>query len=102
MNVQYHLLTLIIVSALHRFGAREGAKFAVLITYDPLAFICVLGLLRAHMVWLPVNPRYVVGEIIDLLGRFSCEIAFLHSSFAPSLPLLRERLVGVRLIVGVD
>ncbi len=99
---QVHQLTLRIASALHRCGAREGAKVAVLSPNDPRAFICVLGLLRAHMVWLPVNPRYVVGEIIDLLGRFSCEIAFLHSSFAPSLPLLRERLVGVRLIVGVD
>jgi len=45
-----------IAAGLLRDGLRPGAKAAVLSPNDPEAFLCVMGLLRAHLVWLPSIP----------------------------------------------
>ena len=47
-----------IAAALLRDGISPGAKAAVLSPNRPEAFLCVMGLLRAHLVWLPINPKY--------------------------------------------
>jgi fatty-acyl-CoA synthase len=90
-----------IAAGLLRDGLRPGAKAAVVSPNDPEAFLCVLGLLRAHFVWLPINPKYSLDEIVSLLERFECEVLFLHSSFETAVPTLQGRLSRLRLIVSV-
>lgn len=94
--------TLKIASAISRDHWPAGAKVATLSPNDPRAFICVLGALRAHLVWLPVNPRNTVDDTIELLDAFDCEILFLHSDFEHALLSIRERLPRIRLIVAID
>src|SRR5882762_10417736 len=90
-----------IAAGLLRDGLRPGAKAAVVSPNDPEAFLCVLGLLRAHFVWLPINPKYSLDEIVSLLERFECEALFLHSSFETAVQTLQSRLRRLRLIVSV-
>jgi len=94
--------TLAVAAALLRDDFARGAKAAVISPNHPEAYLCILGLLRARMVWLPVNPRYTLDDMISLLDRFECEVIFLHSSFASAIPVLREALPRVRLIVSID
>ena len=61
-----------------------------------------MGLLRAHLVWLPINPKYSLEDIIQLLERFECEALFLHSEFEAAVPTLRARLTRLKIVVGVD
>src|SRR5260370_36715926 len=68
-----------LAAALVRDGLRPGMKAAVVSPNDPEAFHCVLGLSRAQLVWLPINPRYAMEDIADILERFECEALFLHS-----------------------
>ena len=91
-----------IAGAFARAGLPAGRKVAVLSPNDPEAFICVLGVLRAHMVWLPINPRYALADIGNLLESFDCSILFLHSSFASALADLRIRLPGLERIIAID
>lgn len=91
-----------VAAALWRDGLQPGTKAAVISPNHPEAFVCVLGLSRARLVWLPINPRYAVEEMIALLESFECEALFLHSAFEASLPLIRARLPGLRALVSVD
>ena len=91
-----------IAAALLRDGLRPSAKAAVLSPNRPEAFLCVMGLLRAHLVWLPINPKYSLEDIIQLLARFECEALFLHSEFEAAVPTLRARLTRLKIVVGVD
>ena len=91
-----------IAAALLRDGISPGAKAAVLSPNRPEAFLCVMGLLRAHLVWLPINPKYSLEDIIQLLERFECEALFLHSEFEAAVPTLRARLTRLKIVVGVD
>jgi acyl-CoA synthetase (AMP-forming)/AMP-acid ligase II len=56
---------------------------AVLAGNDPQAWACVLGMWRAGLAWVPVNPAYSVDEIQRLLGGFDCEVLFFQEQFLP-------------------
>jgi len=79
-----------------------GTKAAVFSPNDPFAFACILGLLRAGLVWLPVNPRNSVEENAQLLGQLDCELLFFHSSLAVSLPAIGAAAPGVRRFLCID
>lgn len=80
-------------------GFVKGSKAAVLSPNDPDALIAILGLLRADMVWLPINPRYTLDDIIELLGRFDCELLIVHPTFESVLDQIRSAAPGIRLIL---
>ncbi|MBP7335498.1 class I adenylate-forming enzyme family protein [Niveispirillum sp.] len=74
-------LTMKVASALRRDGVQEGAKVAVLSPNDPAAFLCVLGAIRAHMVWVPLNPRSSTETLITILEKFECEVLIYNSLY---------------------
>ena len=69
---------------------------------DPLAWTCTLGLWRAGMAWIPVNPRSSAEENFYILDAFDCEAVFFQKLFAPMVEALRPRLPKVRLWVCID
>ncbi len=91
-----------IAAGLHQAGLRPGAKGAVLSPNDAHAFVCVLGLMRAGLVWLPVNPRNAIEENARTLGAFDCEALFFHGQFEADLPTLRAAAPGIRLALRID
>jgi acyl-CoA synthetase (AMP-forming)/AMP-acid ligase II len=69
---------------------------------DPIAWTCTLGLWRAGMAWIPVNPRASAEENLYVLDAFDCEVIFFQKMFAAQVDALRPRLPKVRLWICID
>lgn len=97
-----HRLSCRIANRLVEKGFTREAKGAVLAPNDPVAWIATLGLWRAGMAWLPLNPRGTPDSFRDSLDRFHGEVLFFHSAFAEVVAELRGKLERVRELVCLD
>ncbi|MFJ1257836.1 class I adenylate-forming enzyme family protein [Cupriavidus sp. CuC1] len=88
-------------NALLRRGIDCEAKGAVLASNDPIAWSCVLGLWRAGLVWVPVNPVNPPEEIQRLLDGFDCEVLFCHEQFLPLVKSLRGDLKKLHTVISL-
>jgi acyl-CoA synthetase (AMP-forming)/AMP-acid ligase II len=84
----------------HGFG-REVTG-AVLAPNDPAAWICVLGLWRAGLAWVPLHPEQPPHETAALIGGFDCEVVFFHPELNATVAALQPQLPGVRLWICID
>lgn len=91
-----------VASALRRDGIATGTRVAVLSQNDPIAFMCVLGLIRAQMVWVPLNPRNSEENLIGILDKFKCEVLFYNSAFEDLVARARQAIPGMTTTVCVD
>ena len=91
-----------IAHALIASGMTGGTKGAVWAANDATAWICVLGLWRANMSWIPVGARNSVEDNHDVLDRFDCEVLFFQAYFAPAIAELQARLPRVRHWICID
>ncbi|WP_203337531.1 class I adenylate-forming enzyme family protein [Nocardioides limicola] len=90
-----------VAHALHRSGFAPETKGAVLAPNDPVAWACVLGLWRAGLAWVPVNPANPPEEIQRLLHAFDCEVLFCHEVFLPVVEKLRPDLDQLSTVVSL-
>ncbi|WEH12999.1 AMP-binding protein [Streptomyces sp. VNUA24] len=90
-----------IANALANSGVPRETKGAVLAANDPVAWACVLGMWRAGLAWVPVNPANPPEEIRRLLSGFDCEVLFCHEQFVPLVEKLRPDLAGLRTVVSL-
>jgi acyl-CoA synthetase (AMP-forming)/AMP-acid ligase II len=91
-----------IANALLAAGFAAGTKGAVWAANDATAWICVLGLWRANMCWIPVGARNAAQENQHVLDAFDCEIVFFQAQFAEVVGALRPRLPKVRQWICID
>jgi acyl-CoA synthetase (AMP-forming)/AMP-acid ligase II len=91
-----------IASAIRGRGYAKGAKIGVFAPNSNLAFLALLGLLRAEAVWLPINPRNALDANIELLDRFGGELLFYHSYFEKEAAAIKEQVPGIKEIVCLD
>ncbi|MFV0298127.1 MAG: AMP-binding protein [Hyphomicrobiaceae bacterium] len=91
-----------IAQALLARGLQREAKVAVWSLNDPIAWTCVLGVWRAGMTWVPVNPRSSLEDNGHILDAFDCEVLFFQSSFAEAVAELRPRLARLRHAICID
>ena len=91
-----------IANGLLAAGFGREAKGAVWAANDPIAWTCTLGLWRAGMAWIPVNPRSAAEENFFILDAFDCEAIFFQKMFAPYVDGLRPKLPKVKLWVCID
>ncbi len=94
--------TLRVAATLQRRGFGTGSRAAVLSGNDPLAYAAVLGILRAGLVWLPINARNGVAENAAVLAAFGCEVLFFSSGFAGDIAAIAARAAGVREFVCIE
>ncbi|MBP1325828.1 acyl-CoA synthetase (AMP-forming)/AMP-acid ligase II [Leucobacter exalbidus] len=66
--------------AIRTHGLGKESKIAVLSHNSTLMYQCVLGVLRSDAIWLPVNARSGVDEMVDVLTRFECDLLFYEGS----------------------
>ncbi len=95
-------LTLRTAQALRAEGFALGMKGAVLSPNDAVGFACLLGIVRAGMVWVAVNPKNALEENCYILDNFECEVLFYHSVFEPAIPEIRRRVPRIRRLVCTD
>ncbi|WP_030927980.1 AMP-binding protein [Streptomyces sp. NRRL S-646] len=89
-------------NALLARGIEPETKGAVLAANDPLAWACVLGMWRAGMAWVPVNPAYPKEEIQRMLDTFDCEVLFCHEQFLPVVEQLRPELKQLKTVIALS
>ncbi len=59
----------------------QGGNIAVYSPNDTIAFVCVLGALRAGCTWVPLNWRNSVEANAHLIRQTGCSVLFTHSTF---------------------
>ncbi len=96
------LRTCCIANRLLEKGLGQGVQGAVLAPNDPVAWLATLGIWRAGMAWVPLNPRGTADSFLDALNRFRCEVLFFHGAFAEVVAELREKMDHVRELVCLD
>ena len=89
-------LTFHAANGLHTEGFKPGDKGAVLSLNDSHAFVCSLGLLRAGLAWIPINPRNSVADNAQILDRFDCSVLFYLSPFAEAVDEIRAQAPGIK------
>ncbi|WP_431228984.1 class I adenylate-forming enzyme family protein [Burkholderia contaminans] len=83
-------------------GIRRETVGAVWATNHPVAWTCTLGMWRAGMAWMPVNPRASLDESRMLLDGFDCEVLFFQKAFAAAVAEVKAALPRIRLTVCID
>ncbi len=91
-----------IARALSEAGLARSSIAAVLSHNDIEAFTCILGILRAGVVWMPLNARSTPNEIIDHLRRFRCEWLFYHSVFGRELVDISSAVPSLKGTICID
>ena len=91
-----------IANALARAGVRPGAKAAVYSANSARAFECVMGIIRAGLVWVPVNVRNSIEDSAFTLENCEVELLFYQQAFADNVQALRARCPRLRAGVCID
>lgn len=91
-----------IANKLIALGLPRETKGAIWSANDVVGWTCALGLWRANMTWIPVNPRNALDDNRILLDEFDCEILFFQQAFAEEVNALRSELPKVKHWVCID
>ena len=91
-----------VANGLRAGGVGIGSRVAVLSANDGLAFVAVLGALRAGATWLPVNARAAPAEMLAFLVRHRCDALFFHGDFGETARILASDAPCIRLLVCID
>ena len=85
-----------VAAALHGRGFGKGTHIGVYSPNANIAFLALLGLMRAEGVWLPINPRNSVDTNVDLSTRFDMEVLFYHRAFADQAKEIAQAVPGIK------
>lgn len=91
-----------IAAALHAAGIGPGSHVAVLSPNDAMGYACMLGLLRAGCIWLPVNGRNPAAENVAVLAARRAQFLFYHSAYAAEAAQIRAAVPSLRGGVCID
>ena len=91
-----------IAATLHSNGYGKGTHIGIYSPNSNIAFLALLGLMRAEGVWLPINPRNSLATNIDLSRRFEMQVLFYHSAFAEEAAEIANAVEGVEELVCLD
>jgi len=89
-------------AAIYGHGYKKGTKIGVYSPNSSIAFMVLLGLMRAEGIWLPINPRNSVDSNIDLADRFDMSVMFYHSSFNEEVKQIQAAVPGIKEFVCID
>jgi acyl-CoA synthetase (AMP-forming)/AMP-acid ligase II len=92
----------VIANALTQARQAPGTKAAVYSANAARSFECVLGILRAGLVWVPVNVRNTVADSIFTLQACEVEVLFYQRAYRENARAMAAACVGVRVLVCID
>lgn len=95
-------ITCQVAQALVADGTRKGSHGAVLAGNHPLAWMCVLGLWRAGLAWVPLNPRGTPDESIQLISNFDVEVLFFQKAYSAAVEQFKAACPGLSKLVCID
>ncbi|MCC6203007.1 MAG: AMP-binding protein [Gammaproteobacteria bacterium] len=91
-----------IARALHGAGLRGEQAAAIYAPNDPLVLFCLLGLMRAGAVWIPVNARNALDANLAYLRYVRTHWLFYHSAYAADVARLKRELPELRQAICLD
>lgn len=91
-----------IVNALRRDGIASGTKAAVYAPNATRAFECVIGIIRAGCVWVPVNVRNLVEDTAYVLNNTDTEVLFYSREFSANAQALLQECPVIRRAICLD
>jgi acyl-CoA synthetase (AMP-forming)/AMP-acid ligase II len=97
-----HLHTHRLAAGIRARGFGKGAKIGILAPNSTIAYIALLGLMRAETIWLPLNPRNPAAVNADLLRRFDGELLFFSHIYEQDAQQISREAPGLRAIVCLD
>ncbi|MCC3305183.1 class I adenylate-forming enzyme family protein [Sneathiella sp. HT1-7] len=91
-----------IANALIRLGVKPQVKGAVFSSNAVPAFECCLGMLRAGIVWVPLNAKNEVKENAYILDNCDVEILFYHSEFEEKAGKFAKLCPKIQHLICID
>src|SRR5271168_659569 len=85
-----------------RSDGQIGARAAIYSPNDARVLFCMLGLLRAGAVWVPINSRNAADANIEYMNYVETSWLFYHSSFRDSVREIKQRVSSLRQFVCID
>jgi len=85
-----------IALALRDMGFAPGTKAALFSPNSARSLECLLGMLRAGFVWIPLNARAAPPELIHVINLTECEIVLYDAEFESAVEGLKASCAGVR------
>ena len=85
-----------------RLGLEAGSKVAVYSPNDSLAFLAIVGISRADMVWLPLNYRNALATNAQLLSFFGADVLIFHSQFEGSIAEIKSLAPDIKHFLCLD
>ncbi|HXY52305.1 MAG TPA: AMP-binding protein [Terriglobales bacterium] len=99
---EVHRITERIARALWGAGLRGERSAAIFSPNDARVLFCMLGIMRAGGVWVPINYRNAIAANAEYLSYVETEWLFYHSSFRDCIRELKERVPSLKGLVCLD
>src|ERR1700733_1721703 len=91
-----------IARAMWAAGLRGEQPAAIYSINDARVLLCMLGLMRAGAVWVPINYRNALDAIVDYLNYVKTSWLFYHSSYRDRIPELQARVPTLQQLICID
>ncbi|HXN28946.1 MAG TPA: AMP-binding protein [Candidatus Acidoferrales bacterium] len=91
-----------IARAMWAAGLRGEEPAAIYSINDARVLLCMLGLMRAGAVWVPINYRNALDAIVDYLNYVKTSWLFYHSSYRDRIPELQARVPTLQQLICID
>jgi fatty-acyl-CoA synthase len=91
-----------IARAMHAAGLRGEEPVAIYSTNNARVLFCMLGLLRAGGVWVPINYRNAADANVEYLNYVRTKWLFYHSTFRDHAKELKQRVPTLRHLICID
>ena len=91
-----------IASAMRARGLRGEERVAIFSPNDARILLCMLGLMRAGGVWVPVNHRNALDANVQFLNYSETSWLFYHSSFQEQVRQMKAQVPSLKQFVCLD
>jgi len=85
-----------------RLGIAKGERVAVLLANCPEFVVTDFALIKAGLLRVPVNPRYVAPEIEFILNHSGTAVLVTSAAFAEAVARILPRVSALRHVIAVD
>jgi fatty-acyl-CoA synthase len=91
-----------IARAMWAAGLRGEQPVAIYSINDARVLLCMLGLMRAGAVWVPINYRNAPDANVEYLNYVKTSWLFYHSSYRDRVPELQARVPTLQHLICID
>jgi fatty-acyl-CoA synthase len=99
---QARAITERIARAMWAHGLRGEQCAAIFSQNDARVLCCMLGIMRAGAVWVPINYRNAIDANVEYMNYAKMTWLFYHSDFKDSVEEFRARVPSLRYLICID